>query len=62
MQNDLRMIEEGEIITASRFRMWWLSVVRGYQIHTVVDMPQKTLLGNVRLVRHWSLRIPALTG
>jgi hypothetical protein len=42
--------------------MWWLVAICGYQVRSATDTPQKTLLGGVRLVRHWSLQLSPLIG
>jgi hypothetical protein len=58
METRLWVLEKGEVVTTSRMRVWWLTHVCGYQVHSESDEPRQNVLGKVRLVRRWSLGMP----
>jgi len=43
------------IITGSRFRVWWLRRICGYQVERHVQTPQQKFLGQIRYIDHWHL-------
>ena len=51
--------DDGNTVTTSRLRLWWLVYVRGCQVSLEMEQPKGSPFGGIRFVRHWSLLDPS---
>jgi hypothetical protein len=44
------------VITNSRFRAWWLTTFKGYEVSSRAVEPKMGPIGQIRYVKHWHLQ------
>lgn len=44
------------VVVTSRWRMWWLTLARGYAVRMVKRRPRASVFGRIRYTVEWVLR------